>query len=66
MAEAGESLGVGFYADVDVERLLDKIVISPVAPNWFSELVDRVLDRYDVDCELQPSELYSTPEVSIE
>lgn len=66
LASDEDDIGARFYADVDVDSLLDQIVISPVAPNWFTELVELVLERYEVDCELRPSELYSTPDLSVE
>jgi hypothetical protein len=60
-----EGLGAGFYAKVDKDALIERVVISPIAPDWFSDLVERVLQRYGVDCELIESKLYSDPEISI-
>ncbi|MGN8214204.1 MULTISPECIES: hypothetical protein [Halococcus] len=60
-----EDLGSGFYVDVDKDTLIERVVISPIAPDWFSDLVERVLRRYDLDCELIESKLYSAPEISI-
>lgn len=59
-------IGPGFYADVNKDLLIDRIVISPIAPGWFSNLVNLVLDRYDLDCELKKSDLYSDPDVAVE
>lgn len=62
--EIGESEN-GFYAEVDTETLLDRIVISPMAPGWFSDLVQRTLNTYNLDCELKESGLYSDPDVMV-
>lgn len=60
-----EDFGRGFYAPIDTNVLIGKVVISPIAPGWFSELVKKVLDRYEIDCELDESGLYSDPDVTI-
>lgn len=59
-SEPGD-VGVGTYIGVDTETLIDRIYLSPLSQDWFGDLVDRVLDTYDVDCDLQRSGLYSNP-----
>jgi hypothetical protein len=60
-----DDVAKGFYVDVNTDILLDRIMISPIAPNWFSELVQKVLTQYNIDCEVRESGLYSDPDVSI-
>lgn len=61
----GDEPRKGFYVDVDTGTLIDKIVISPISPGWFTELVNRVLDRYKIDCDLIESGLYSEPDMNV-
>ncbi len=47
----------GQYVSVDLEILLDKIFVSPTAPQWFYELVVSMTDKYDIDVEVKQSSL---------
>lgn len=39
---------VGLYAKVDLEKLIEEIVVAPLAEDWFAKLVHSVADRYQL------------------
>jgi hypothetical protein len=51
--------GVKIAADLDL--LIERIHISPVAPQWFGELVSDVCKRYDVTAPVAQSSLAGSP-----
>jgi hypothetical protein len=51
----------GEYIDVNVGKLINTLYISPTAPGWFAELVEMILERYDVECNVQRSSLDDDP-----
>ncbi|WP_367996014.1 DUF2971 domain-containing protein [Haloferax volcanii] len=56
-----EELPPGMYIDIDVRELIDKIYISPTAPDWFAELVEQVREKYGLDCGVKKSRLDDDP-----
>ena len=52
----------GVYVDIDVPELIDKVVVSPLSPDWFSDLVISVSKKLGYDLEVIPSEM-SRPSV---
>lgn len=51
----------GIYIPVDVENLINRVRISPAAPEWFKNLVDDVKDSYEIQIEVDRSELDRDP-----
>jgi len=51
----------GRLVAVDLGVLIESIHVSPVAPEWFSDLVRRVCARYGVAADVHQSELAATP-----
>jgi restriction endonuclease Mrr len=47
----------GVYVDIDVAELIDKVVVSPFSPDWFSELVVSVLQKMGYGFEVIPSQM---------
>jgi hypothetical protein len=47
--------------DVDPKHLIKAIHVSPTAPKWFGALVEKVLSRYAIGCEVVRSSLYERP-----
>jgi len=47
----------GIKINVDVQELISEIVISPFAPDWFTELIEDILDKYSIECKLISSKL---------
>ncbi|PEY43143.1 hypothetical protein CN895_24105 [Bacillus cereus] len=43
----------------DVEVLIEKIYISPTAPDWFEKLVRSVCEKYELDKKIIKSKLYT-------
>ncbi len=39
----------GLRVDISINELVEKVVVSPTAPNWFGELVENVSVRYGLD-----------------
>lgn len=56
-----EEVEDGKYVDVDTSELIETIYLAPTSKSWFSDLVSEVLGTYDVDCNLEESEIYSNP-----
>ncbi|WP_336001465.1 DUF2971 domain-containing protein [Halorientalis halophila] len=57
----GHSVAPGQYISVDLDKLINTIHLAPTSPKWVSGLVERVMDRYEVDYELTKSTLYDSP-----
>lgn len=51
----------GYYLDVDVEEMIDKLHIAPTAPKWFTDLVHDVVSSYEQEIEIEKSDLYEDP-----
>jgi len=47
----------GVYVDVDLPTLVERIVISPLSPNWFSDLVISTCRRFGYTFETVSSEM---------
>lgn len=46
---------------VDLQTLVDTVVVSPVAPDWFADLVDAVAARYELGAPVTQSALAASP-----
>lgn len=55
------STELGLLVDVDVNRLIEKVYISPSAPEWFACLVENVLKKYNLNKEVLHSKLDEEP-----
>ncbi len=44
-----QRLGDGFCLNVDANKIIEKILVSPAADEWFFELIKSVLSKYDLD-----------------
>jgi hypothetical protein len=51
----------GLKVDVDVEKLIRSIVISPNAPKWFIELIHDIVERYGLKIPVRRSKLSFEP-----
>ena len=71
LPEAFAEKGVGVDAEpgiagvnvvVDLGTLIQKVLISPIAPKWFIEAVEDLLKTYGVECEVEVSALARNPQ----
>lgn len=51
----------GTYAKVDLQILLEAIYVSPVAPSWYFDLVQRLVSRYGIAVNVHQSGLAGDP-----
>lgn len=51
-----EKIMKGKYIKVDVNELIDEIVVSPYAPDWFFELVEDLCYRFELNAKIKKSE----------
>ncbi len=51
----------GKYVPVDIDRLIERIFVSPTSQSWFSELVRSVATKYDTNKEIRVSKLSEKP-----
>jgi hypothetical protein len=51
----------GLDLEVDVERLIKELYVSPKAPEWFGEVVSDVTHKYRLKVHVETSRLYSRP-----
>lgn len=51
----------GYYIDVDLDQLINRIHIAPTADDWFFELVKDVVRSSDWEFDLVKSDLYDDP-----
>ena len=56
-----EVVPVGTYVHIDLAVLVREVVVSPLAEDWFVELVQSVINKYDLKTALRKSELSSEP-----
>jgi hypothetical protein len=47
----------GAYINVDLDTLIQRVYVSPSAPNWFGDLVSSVMKRYSIEKPVQMSSL---------
>jgi hypothetical protein len=47
----------GIYLDIDVPELIDKVVVSPLSSDWFSDLVVSASKKMGYNFEVIPSEM---------
>lgn len=52
---------VGIWKHVNLEYLLDEVRIAPMAPTWFSQLVEQVIKRYGLKTPIKQSRLDDAP-----
>ena len=52
----------GIDVPIAVERLVDRLWVSPRADQWFGSLVERVVGQFDIDVPIVRSRLYDAPE----
>jgi hypothetical protein len=61
VASLGEPSPLGRGIAMDLEALIEAVVVSPLAPHWFSELVQGVCARYGLSREVVSSGLSGSP-----
>jgi hypothetical protein len=49
----------GKYVKVIVEKIIDKVYISPAAPDYFKEVVQSITSKYGLEKEIIKSNLYT-------
>ena len=54
-------MGYGEYSRVNLSVLVHEVVISPYADDWFQELVESVIRRYDLAIPVRMSSLAEKP-----
>ena len=52
---------LGKYVSVDLDILIEKIFVSPSAPEWFTALVHSVVDKYNLGKEVIQSSMSKDP-----
>ena len=53
----------GIEIPVELSKLVEQVVIAPEAPDWFSDLVPKIVDRYELGLQVQRSSLSAKPEL---
>lgn len=51
----------GIYVPVNIDKLIDKIYVSPYAPEWFVDVVKSVVEKYGVEASVLHSQMLVTP-----
>lgn len=51
----------GINVQVDLNKLIENIYISPTAPSWFNRLVQEIIAKYDYNFNVIKSDLSRTP-----
>jgi len=46
----------GKYINIDLKSLIEEIVISPFSPNWFFDIVNDIVDKYELSKKVRHSE----------
>ncbi len=56
-----EPIHPGISLNVDLNKMIDKVYVSPEAPKWFAELTKNVISKYGYSFEVVQSDLNSSP-----
>ena len=51
----------GVECPIDPERLIDAVVVSPYSPGWLPDIVQSVLEKYEIDAAVEKSLLERRP-----
>jgi hypothetical protein len=51
----------GLYIDIDIDRLVETMYISPLAEDWFYDLIKSVINKYDYNFNIKKSNLCGSP-----
>ena len=51
----------GIHMPVDIEKAIERVVVSPYAPHWFKDVLQDTMMKYDVHTEIATSELSLEP-----
>ena len=51
----------GIYIPINIEKLIDRIYVSPYAPEWFVAVVKSVVDKYKIDVPVLHSQMLEKP-----
>lgn len=54
-------VGYGINIDIDVNKLIEKIYVDPTAPDWFYEVVQKIVKKYNLSKEVLHSSLSEQP-----
>ncbi len=60
-AEDLHNLPKGIYIETDLDILIEKIYVAPTAPDWFLELIQSVLEVYQLNKQVIRSSLSGSP-----
>jgi hypothetical protein len=52
-----EEIEIGKYLNVDLDKLIDEITISPYSPNWYIKLIENLCQTYGLKTIVMKSEL---------
>lgn len=53
---------IGNYVESDLSVLIENIVVSPTAPDWFTELIRSIMNKFGlIDIEIKQSDLTKDP-----
>jgi len=56
-----DSEKLGIHKPVNLSKLINKIVVSPFAPNWFQEVLESTVKQYEFTFDIKPSEMLLKP-----
>ena len=56
-----EVVPAGVYVGVDSAVLMHEVIVSPFAEEWFVQLVQSMMSKYDLEAPVRQSELLSEP-----
>ena len=51
----------GYWKQVDLNYLIEKIYVSPDSPRWFLDLTKNICQKYKIECEVINSKLNGSP-----
>lgn len=56
-----EVFDTGLYVNIDIDKLIERVYVSPTAPDWIYELTKSVINRYNFRFEVWKSDLSKDP-----
>jgi hypothetical protein len=47
--------------EINPQDLIKAVHVSPKAPDWYGDLIEKIITRYGLDCTVERSKLYDRP-----
>lgn len=61
LPKSSDFLEDGVPISIDINVLIDEVYTSPTANKWFPEILENTIEKFEIECDVKESDLYSDP-----